>query len=84
MLTQRFAQQIQEYRRKIELLAIRNANARVYCGLEEGLLQNDIKPFASEIGLTHEAVYLSLRKLEKLGKVEKLGRGKFQIPTRFD
>lgn len=80
MLTQRFARQIQEYRRKIELLAIRDANDRVYFGLAEGLLQTDIKSFASEIGLTHEVVYRSLNKLTKLGKIERLGRGKFIIP----
>lgn len=71
MLTQRFARQIQEYRRKVESLAIRNANDRVYFGLAEGLLQTDIKSFASEIGLTHEVVYRSLNKLIKLGKIEK-------------
>lgn len=78
-LSQSFARQIQSYRRKIELLAIRDAQERVYFGLIEGLLQTDIKSFASEIGLTHEAVYRALSKLEKLGKIEKLGRGKFRI-----
>lgn len=76
-LSQAFARQIQSYRRKIELLAIRNAQERVYFGLVEGLLQTDIKSFASEIGLTHEVVYRALSKLEKLGKIEKTGRGKF-------
>lgn len=79
MLTQRFAHQIQEYRRKIELLAIRVANDRVYFGLAEGLLQTDIKSFALEIGLTHEVVYRSLNTLTKQGKIERLGRGNFRI-----
>lgn len=78
-LSQAFARQIQSYRRKIELLAIRNAQERVYFGLVEGLLQTDIKSFASEIGLTHEVVYRALSKLEKLGKIEKTGRGKFRL-----
>lgn len=82
-LSQAFARQIQSYRRKIELLAIRNAQERVYFGLVEGLLQTDIKSFASEIGLTHEVVYRALSKLEKLGKIEKTGRGKFCLQHNF-
>lgn len=77
-LSQRFATQVQGYRRRLELLAIRSASERVYCALADGLLTNDIKTFASEIGLTHEAVYRALAKLTSQRKILKTARGCYQ------
>lgn len=74
-MTQRFAIQIQSYRRKIEIIAIRNAQERVFAAVSEGLLQSDIKSFASEIGLTHETVYRALANLVLNGRLTKSGRG---------
>ncbi len=80
-MTKHLAKQNQFYRRKIEILAIKNATARVYSALSDNLLQSDIISFASEIGLTHEAVYRSLRKLVDQGRVLQKGRGKYQVKS---
>lgn len=79
-LARQFASQIQIYRRKIEILAIRDATERVYAGLCEGMLHSDIKGFAAEIGLTHEAVYRSLAMLVRNGRLEKSARGFYRLP----
>lgn len=75
----RFANQIQGYRRRLELMAIRSAEERVYQGMADGLLRHDIKTFASEIGLTHEATYRSLGRLCKKGRITKSRRGKYFV-----
>lgn len=81
-MTKHLAKQNQFYRRKIEILATKNASERVFSALSDNLLQNDIISFASEIGLTHEAVYRSLRKLVDQGRVIQTGRGKYQIKSK--
>ncbi|MFT5116875.1 MAG: CRP-like cAMP-binding protein [Kiritimatiellia bacterium] len=78
-LTAQFASQIMTYRRKIELMAIRNATERVYCGFVEGLMKNEITSFAAEIGLSHEVVYRSLSNLVKQGRLHKISRGKYSL-----
>ena len=80
-LARQFASQIQAYRRKIEILAIRDATERVYAGLCENLLHSDIKSFAAEIGLTHEAVYRSLAYLVRHRRLTKTARGTYQLPA---
>ena len=76
-IAKRFARQNQEYRRKVEMLTIKSAEERIYAAILDGLLTDSIKSFASEIGLTHEAVYRGLSKLVVKRKLVKLGRGKF-------
>jgi CRP-like cAMP-binding protein len=83
-LSQRFATQVQGYRRRLELLAIRSASERVYCALADGLLTKDIKTFASEIGLTHEAVYRALATLTSQRKILKTARGCYQTLPNAD
>ena len=78
-MTKHLAKQNQFYRRKIEILAIKNATERVYSALSDKLLQSDIISFASEIGLTHEAVYRSLRALVNQRRVTQTGRGKYSV-----
>jgi len=78
-MTKHLAKQNQFYRRKIEILAIKNATERVYSALSDNLLQSNIVSFASEIGLTHEAVYRSLRNLVDQGRITQTGRGKYQV-----
>lgn len=78
-LAARFASQIQTYRRRFEVVAIRSADERVYTALCDGMLTGDIKSFASEIGLTHEVVYRALAKLVKNGRIEKTARGQYQL-----
>lgn len=78
-LSRRFATQIQAYRRKLELLAIRSAEGRVHAALADGMLTADIKSLAAEIGLTHEAVYRALASLVKQGRVKKRGHGRYDV-----
>ena len=76
-IAQRFARQNQSYRRKIELLAIKSAEERILTAILEGFLAENIKAFASDIGLSHEVVYRGLANLTKKGKLVKSGRGKY-------
>lgn len=79
-LTARLAAQVQSYRYRIELLAIRAASERVYASVAGGLLKGDIKSLASEIGLTHEATYRALAELVTAGRLIKTGRGTYSMP----
>lgn len=76
-ITRQFAVQIQAYRRQLELQAIGSAKERVFAGLVEGMLKSDIKTFASQIGLSHEAVYRALSELVAAHRIKKTGRGKY-------
>lgn len=76
-IVKRFAHQNQENRRKLELLAIRSAEERIFTAILDGFLTQNIKAFASDIGLTHEVVYRGLAKLVDKGMLVKVGRGKY-------
>ncbi len=78
-MTKHLARQNQVYRRKLEIMAIKSAPERVYSALSDDMLKGGIIALAAEIGLTHEAVYRSLRKLVKQGRVVQTGRGKYSI-----
>lgn len=78
-LCARFASQVQTYRRRIEIQAIRAADERVFAAIADGMLGKEIKQFAAEIGLTHEATYRALAKLVKDGRIEKAGRGRYSM-----
>ena len=78
-LVQRMASQIQTYRRRLELLAIRPARDRVLAGLADGWLTGSIIEFASELGLTHEAVYRALSTLVREGQVARTARGSYRV-----
>lgn len=78
-IVKRFARQNQQYRRKLELFAIRSAEERITAAVLEGLLTESIKAFATEIGLTHEVVYRGLAKLVNKGVLVKTGRGKYSV-----
>lgn len=79
-ISARFAGQIQDYRRRIEITAIRNANNRVFAAVADGLLSRDIKSFSGLIGLSHEATYRALAALAKQGRLIKTGRGAYALP----
>ena len=81
-LTRMFAQQVQLYRRKLEILAIKNAEDRVLTALSDGWLKTTVTDFAAEIGLSQEATARALSELVKAQKVTKVGRGKYQISAR--
>ena len=80
-MASRFATQIQETRRRVELLSIRAANERILAALNDGLLVEDITTFAETIGLAPETVYRTLTQLSKEGHIEKKARGQYQINT---
>ncbi len=78
-MASRFASQIQDGRRRVELLSIRAADERIIAALNDGLLIDDITSFAEAIGLAPETVYRTLAKLNKQGVVSKSARGQFQL-----
>ena len=78
-MTKHLARQNQLYRRKLEIIAIKSASERVYSALCDDMLKSDIISLAAEIGLTHEAVYRSLRKLVRQGRIKQTGRGKYTV-----
>jgi len=77
-MTARFAVQIQESRRRVELLSIRAADERILAALSDGLLVEDIATFADIIGLAPETVYRTLAQLTQSGRVVKSARGQYQ------
>jgi CRP-like cAMP-binding protein len=80
-LVEHLAQQVQALRGRIELLNIRSSRDRVLGYLHSRLsasataveLDRTWKAIASEIGLTHEAVYRALAELERDGLIERDG-----------
>ncbi len=80
-LTQQLALQLRQARLQTELSHIRSAPARVLAALrlqsdEDGQTHLDVswKDFAAQIGLSHEAVYRALARLEAEGKLRHQGR----------
>ncbi|MDQ7070424.1 MAG: Crp/Fnr family transcriptional regulator [Rhodobacterales bacterium] len=80
-LVQRFARQVQGYRRQLELRSIKSAKQRVLAGLSDGWLQGNVLHFAADMGLTHEATYRALAELVSDGAAIKTGRGKYRAAT---
>ncbi|MDZ7600827.1 MAG: Crp/Fnr family transcriptional regulator [Hoeflea sp.] len=78
-ISARFAGQIQIYRRRLEIIAIRDARSRVFAAAADGMLTGSIKQVAAQIGLTHEAVYRALSSLVRAGKLIKTGRGCYRL-----
>jgi len=78
-MASRFASQIQESRRRVELLSIRAADERILAALNDGLLVEDITTFAEMIGLAPETVYRTLAQLSKAGAIDKTARGQYQL-----
>ena len=78
-ISARFAGQIQNYRRRLEIVAIRDAKARVFAAVADGMLTGNIKPVAAQIGLTHEAMYRALSSLVRAGRLIKTGRGRYGL-----
>jgi CRP-like cAMP-binding protein len=78
-LTGHLARQVQTLRGHIELLNIKSARERVLAYLHNHLsaptrcvkLKRTWKAIATEIGLTHEAVYRALAELERDGLIER-------------
>lgn len=80
-LTQQLATQLRQARLQTELSHIRSAPERVLAALrlqsdEAGHTQltSSWKDFAAQIGLSHEAVYRALARLQAEGKLQRTGR----------
>jgi len=80
-MASQFATQIQETRRRVELLSIRAADERILAALHDGLLVEDITTFAETIGLAPETVYRTLAQLSEKGLILKTARGQYQTRT---
>lgn len=78
-MASRFAVQIQQSRRRVELLSIRASEERILEALADGLLTDDISSFADLIGLAPETVYRTLTKLSRSGRIMKTARGRYQL-----
>lgn len=78
-LVERLSGQVQGYRRRIELMAIRSAPERVLAGMADGRLTGSVVDFAAELGLTHEAVYRALSALVRDGRVVRPARGVYRL-----
>ncbi|MEP2980674.1 MAG: Crp/Fnr family transcriptional regulator [Lentilitoribacter sp.] len=78
-VTKYLARQVQDYRRLLELRAIKSAKTRVLAGLQEGWHKGNIMSFASQLGLTHEATYRALNDLVRAGRVVKKKRGDYHL-----
>ncbi|NDW54293.1 Crp/Fnr family transcriptional regulator [Aliiroseovarius sp. PrR006] len=78
-LVQRLSAQVQSYRRKQELLAIRSARDRVLAGLADGWMTGTVVAFASDLGLSHEVVFRVLSDLVRDGQVERPARGVYRL-----
>lgn len=79
-MASRFALQIQETRRRVELLSIRTANERILTALGDGMLVDNISSFAEIVGLAPETVYRTLAKLSDNGTITKTARGVYRMP----
>lgn len=77
-MCERFAQQVQQARSKLEIISIRSADERVMRALTEGMCKDSVKSMAHEIGLSPEVVYRSLNSLTKSGRIVKLGYGRYK------
>lgn len=77
----RMARQLQHARTRFELRGIRSADERIFGALlllsdERGevALSGTLKDLAVEVGLTHEAFYRALARIERAGRIRRAGR----------
>ena len=77
----RFASQIQQSRRRVELLSIRSADERIIAAMQDGMLVEEVKPFAEMIGLAPETTYRALAKLSRNKVIRKTSRGLYCLES---
>lgn len=86
-LTAYLARQLQALRGRLELVRLKTARERVLAFLAQlgpdgdGVVAVDrpLTVVASEIGLTHEALYRTLARLQRTGEVERVGKRSFRL-----
>lgn len=77
--TAHLARQVQDLRARIEILTLKSAADRVLAYLRlhesggETVVDQSLKSLAGEIGITHEALYRTVSRLRKSGKIERIG-----------
>lgn len=83
------ARQLQRLRGRLELVRLKGARERVLAYLTQAgaadgavTLDRPLTVVASEIGLTREALYRTLTKLEKVGQLHREGTRTFRLATR--
>ncbi|NNF25182.1 MAG: Crp/Fnr family transcriptional regulator [Rhodobacteraceae bacterium] len=74
---ERFARQVQAYRRRPELLAIRPATDRGLAALADQGQNGTVPSLAWDVGLSHEATCRALSALAAEGKARKLERRRY-------
>jgi len=77
----RLSDQLRQCRRRLEILSIRPAEARVLAAMAEFGQPGSARAFAQGIGLTPEATYRALAALVRQGRLERVGRGRFRLAT---
>lgn len=77
--TRLLAQQVQQYRAHIELLAIPLAKDRILAAFQAGYFNGTVTELATRINLTHEACYRALRALCDDGRMIRTGRGRYSL-----
>lgn len=82
------ARQVQRLRGRVELIRLKTARERVLAFLTQAgaaeravTIDRPLTVVASEIGLTHEALYRTLAKLERQGAIRREGRRGFSLPA---
>ncbi len=82
------AHRVQDMRARVELRQIRSAPERVIQALRlrciadgSWRLDDTLKQFAQELGLTHEALYRALNTLERSGRLRREGRSLVLLET---
>lgn len=74
-----FAHQLQQQRRRMELLSIKRADERIYNAMIAGDWEGNVMALAAQVGLSHEATYRGLAALVKKGLIVKVGRGAYRV-----
>ncbi|WP_173976038.1 Crp/Fnr family transcriptional regulator [Magnetospirillum sp. LM-5] len=77
------AARLDQARAEAEILRIKGADARILAAIAQagGRLELDgpLLAWAGQLGLTHEALYRTLKRLVAQGRVERIGRRGFRI-----
>ncbi|MGB3243071.1 MAG: Crp/Fnr family transcriptional regulator [Sulfitobacter sp.] len=79
LLAQRFAQDVQTYRRRLEVLSINGAEDRVFAALLSFGQTGTVITLAAMIGLSHEATYRALSSLVRQDRIMKVRRGRYAV-----
>jgi len=78
-LIKMLSHQVQHYRQRLKIASINSAHQKVLTALSCELHYTKITELADSIGLSHEACYRALSSLVKEGKLNKLGRGRYEL-----